>query len=99
MAEHDEVLQAGDSGEAAVAYGHAGRSSGDDGDGGDPRGDCRQGGYGVRVGTGLFGVRDDRGEGAVEVEGEDCAGGPRDDGFEAVSARRGHGVGIDDDTG
>lgn len=87
--EHDEVLQSGDAREASVAHRDARRAAGDHGDGGDLRRERRERGHRAGVGAGLLGVRDDVGERAVEVEGDDRAVGPGENGVEPLAVEAG----------
>lgn len=87
--EDDEVFEAGDSGEAAVADGDPGGAAGHDGDGGDLGREGGEGGHGTGVGAGLFGIGDDLGERAVEIEGDDGFRGPREERVQTVAAGRG----------
>src|SRR5690606_20735420 len=70
VAEHDQVLQAGDAREAAVADRDPGRPARDHGDGGHLRGERGQRGHGAGMRPGPVRVGHDRRERAVEVEAD-----------------------------
>lgn len=91
VAEDDHVFQSGDPGEAPVADGDARRPAGDHGDGGHLGGQRGQGGYGVGVGPRLVRVRDDLGEGAVEVQCDHGSAGCAEQGIESLASGCGDG--------